>query len=1086
MSWTEHPATILVIDDSLSAREDVRRVLSRAGHTVLEAPDIASAWQLLDSVEVAIIDVNLPDGNGLEFTSALRRHPEYSRLAILQISALAVAPSQQAFGLDSGADAYLVLPVPPPVLVSTVAALLRIRRAEAALTDSNRFISEITALLPDVVYIFDVERRTATFVNDSTDRALGYSAAEVLAFGDGFMSDIVHPEDLTALGEHLQRVAFLADGVVSRFEYRLRHRDGSWRWFLSQDVVFARAEDGRTRQLLGLATDITDRKVADSALRDSERRFRAMSDESPMMMWLFDAQGRMVWVNQTHCDYFGVLREEMNEDRWRTLTHAADLEEATERLGAGLQERREVHIVARCRRRDGAWRWVESWGQPRFGSDGSFAGLLGTSVDVNDRIHAEEALRRSVTMNRYYSRLYEILQPSDTPEDVRARAAQALGEHLNVARVQYLGVDETGEYATVQAEYCHDVPSVAGRHRLDDFGSEVTSELRAGRAVVVDDVATDSRLDDAQRSAISSITGSFVLDPIVDSGRTVAALAVHHTSAHHWTVDQLAVVNATLHRTRIALERSRLEEHMRVRSARAEFAAKLLADLEVQPTPVACYEWLVDALTPGLADYATVEVPGSDQSLVAAAHRSAGGKAPLPSVVTPAVKAECATTPEVSKQLARRGPRSHMAVPLDLGAGTKGVLMVGLVDPERPAYNDEDLGFLADLARSVGNVLAASQLRRDEHNAAVRLQQALLPDSIIWHPDIVIEARYHAASDLLEVGGDWYDTFMWPCGRIGLMVGDVVGHDIESAAAMGRLRAATAALASHLGPDPAVLLDALDRFAQGVDGTSFATAVCVIVDPATGLLTYSSAGHPPVLVISPDATVTRLDGAQSPPLCATITPSRRSASITLEPGSLVVMYSDGLIERRRERLDHGIDRLERSAIGHLGDPIDEFTDQIVADMAKHSAPTDDVVVACFRYTPAFARFETNIPAQADQLALLRAAIRVWADDQRVDGTLLKDLLLGVGEAVSNAMDHGYRDDSDGVVAIDISNHRTHLVARIVDNGHWRQPGSHSLDRGRGTSIMKAVASHTELETNSNGTTVIMSFPQAIPARTHQP
>jgi len=510
--------------------------------------------------------------------------------------------------------------------------------------------------------------------------------------------------------------------------------------------------------------------------------------------------------------------------------------------------------------------------------------------------------------------------------------------------------------------------------------------------------------------------------------------------------------------------------------ARAEFAANLVTDLEVLPTPTACYERLVEALIPGLADYATVEVPDSDGSLLAAAHRDGHG---LETLRRLGLHHRIDADP-----LARLGSRSRMAVPLDLGAGTKGVLTVGLVENDRPAYNGDDRDFFADLARRVGTVLAASRLRHAEHNAALQLQQALLPDSITWHPDMVIEARYYAASDLLEVGGDWYDTFSWPSGHIGVMVGDVVGHDLESAAAMGRLRAATAALAMHLGPDPAVLLDALDGFARGADGTSFATAVCVIVDPATGLLTYSSAGHPPVLVIAPDATVTRL-GAQSPPLCAAMTSARRSASITLEPGSLVVMYSDGLIERRRERLDHGIGRLERSAIRHLDDPIDECADQIVADMTTHSSPTDDVVVTCFRFTPSSARFEIRFPAQTEKLAELRAALRVWANHQHVAGKPLNDLLLGVGEAVSNAMDHAYRNFSD-VVAVEVTNHRTHLVARVVDGGRWRHPGSHSLGRGRGTSIMQAVTSHFDQQTNSNGTTVIMSFPQEIPGRTHEP
>lgn len=188
-----------------------------------------------------------------------------------------------------------------------------------------------------------------------------------------------------------------------------------------------------------------------------------------------------------------------------------------------------------------------------------------------------------------------------------------------------------------------------------------------------------------------------------------------------------------------------------------------------------------------------------------------------------------------------------------------------------------------------------------ERRVALTLQQALLPSTLRRHPSIDMEVRYRAADVLASVGGDWYDTFEWPGGKIGLVVGDVVGHSIESAATMGRLRAAAAALATQLPPDPARFLEALDTFARGPDGTDFATVMCLIVDTELGTLTYSLAGHPPPIVVDGDGRSVLLDEALSVPLCVGPGGPRPVASIALEPGALVVAYTDGLVERRGHR-----------------------------------------------------------------------------------------------------------------------------------------------------------------------------------------
>ena len=367
------------------------------------------------------------------------------------------------------------------------------------------------------------------------------------------------------------------------------------------------------------------------------------------------------------------------------------------------------------------------------------------------------------------------------------------------------------------------------------------------------------------------------------------------------------------------------------------------------------------------------------------------------------------------------------------------------------------------------HVLTAARLRRVEHEAVLTLQHALLPDTIRWDPSVVVHARYHAASNGLEVGGDWYDTFTWPTGHLGLMVGDVVGHNVTSAAAMGRLRAAASALAGAVAPSPALILDALDRFARGPDGTDYATAVCVIIDPNTGRLTYSSAGHPPVVVVSPDGTTASLCHAQSAPLGVAFNRSRGETSIDLEPGALVVLYSDGLIERRGEPLDVGITRLEYNLVCNRDLPVGELADLIVANLTANTQPVDDIVIACFRYTPVVAQLNLQFDARAEELAGMRDAIRIWLGSRQVGLDGRDAVLLVVGEACANTIDHAYRHESIGTISIELTDHSQHIAVRVVDQGSWRPPGKHNVDRGRGTMIMQALTDCFDLKHDAHGT-----------------
>jgi len=393
---------------------------------------------------------------------------------------------------------------------------------------------------------------------------------------------------------------------------------------------------------------------------------------------------------------------------------------------------------------------------------------------------------------------------------------------------------------------------------------------------------------------------------------------------------------------------------------------------------------------------------------------------------------------------------------------------------------DEWVGACTDVhERTVAEEALRAQ-EAEEREIAVGLQRALLPGHLVSAPRLALAARYEAGSDVLEVGGDWYDAFDLPDGRIGLTVGDVVGHGLIAAAAMGQLRTALAALAQET-TSPGELLSRLDGFLARTRTTDFATVCYAILDPETGEVEYASAGHPPMLAVSPSRETAWLDGAQSPPLTGYGAALRQNGSATLAPGSLLILYSDGLVERRRERPGVGLARLEQAALT-LGDAaVDEVCDRLVAALGLQMVRNDDVALLAVRLLPDSAStFHRVFPGHPEELRGLRSAMREWMDEQALPEPVRDALLLAVGEACANAVEHAYRDVPSGDVHVDIVEDadRSFVVA-IRDFGRF-QSGSASEDRGRGTEIMRTLTTDFSRDSTPSGTTVRFRLPMDVP------
>ncbi|MGW6709240.1 SpoIIE family protein phosphatase [Streptomyces sp. NPDC054956] len=261
----------------------------------------------------------------------------------------------------------------------------------------------------------------------------------------------------------------------------------------------------------------------------------------------------------------------------------------------------------------------------------------------------------------------------------------------------------------------------------------------------------------------------------------------------------------------------------------------------------------------------------------------------------------------------------------------------------REPFDEQDCVLIDELVARAALNIDNARMYTTQRAAALTLQRSLTNNALPEVAGLELTGRYLPASDH-DVGGDWYDVIELPGGRTGLVIGDVMGHGIHAAAVMGQLRTAVRTLARHDVP-PEQMLRSLDAVVADLGEDEMATCVYAVHDPATGACVVARAGHPPPAVVAADGAVTFLDGPSGTPL-GTGGLEFRTEEVRLPPGSLLVLYTDGLIEARDRDLDEGMAELA-GALRGAGEPLEALCDDILARLLP-AAPQDDVAVLLTR------------------------------------------------------------------------------------------------------------------------------------------
>ena len=739
---------------------------------------------------------------------------------------------------------------------------------------------------------------------------------------------------------------------------------------------------------------------------------------------------------------------------------------------------------------------------PVRASDGSMLGVGSVLVEVTEGKQSERAAL-------LLSRASELLAGSLDVEAILDEAVHlAIPEFADSCHL-YL---EAERGAARRVAIAHVVPEIVERLHEADRRWPLDPDVVLGvdtpaRSVLLTEVSSDLRrkfIGDDEHLAIIEEHGvvSAILAPLITRGRRLGLLVLNYTtvSGRRYRRPDVPLAEELARRFAQAIDGARLAAQTTRVRGHVDLLARTGELLTVELESDTRMRRFVGLVVPDFADMCVMQEREDDGSFTVAHFAVADprledrfdlldwpGVSPHP--LMPSVRAvetrrpvllsrldddvTSALDPQTRALIERLAVRSVLTVPLlgesDTPFGT--ITFVHARSGRR--YEPDDIPIAQELARRIGHAFENARRFERERTTAETLQLSLLPARLPDAPDVAFAARYRPGSQAHRVGGDWYDVISRPDGRLVMAVGDVVGHGLAAASSTGRLRAGVA-LSALDGLGAAATLERLNRYLTSLDDAEMATVVVMVLDPATGELTLSSAGHPPPVVISTGSSVSLLTGGLGVPLRVVDDARYEEITISLDPDDALLVYTDGLIERRDESIDAGLERLLLGARDGPHD-LEALADHLLDRLLPPEGPSDDVALLLLRSIRRPARLELELRARPEDLGYLRRRLREWLAGNGVPEHVAEEVVVAVNEAAANAVEHAYapagKQRSDGSVFVATGHvERGEVVIEIRDTGAWR-PGAPDPNRGRGLSLMRRLTDDVRIDTGAAGTTV---------------
>jgi PAS domain S-box-containing protein len=838
---------------------------------------------------------------------------------------------------------------------------------------------------------------------------------------------------------------------------------------------------------------------------------RTIAEAVPLLVFTALADGTIEYLNSAVYDYVGRPRRATTEWGWYDIVHPEDVEPYLATWHAALERGDTYEARVRLSRRDGEYRWFLTRGVAvRDPASGAIARWFVTATDVHERLGA-------AARTEFVARAEALFASElDSETILRAVVGAAVASFSDYCFVDL--IDETGalrrayvdhrDPARREAQQRSIGEAIPGEHPVHP----VATAWRSGEGVLV------PRMDETwwMRAASGATqlarmreeqVASLIAVVLAARGRRFGVLTFcrNRGSANYGEAD-LATAEDLARRIGAALENARLYQEARTAAEtqrhiaeREAFYARLGEQLSRTLDMRATLDTATRLLVPDFADWAVVNLvdPENELFLASTAHRDPameestrgllGSRYIARRAVVGSAQAARANVPilyptvptgniegiaEPYRQTVRAfGVTSSIVVPVAFGGTVRGTIAVMYDRTSGRKYSDADVPVMVEVARRIAPAIGNAEAYERERRVARTFQAASLTTELPCVPGMAFDALYEAGRSEALLGGDWYDAFRIPDGRIVMSVGDVAGSGLDAAATMAAIRQSLRGVAA-IDADPSVMLDAADRVLRLQTRDRFVTAWVGVLDPLWSTLVFACAGHPPPLRRTSDGTIDTLP-CGGLPLGLRERGQEGAQRVALAPGTTFLLYTDGLVEASRDMLaSEAAAALALREADVNAAPAKSIHDAVLGN----AGAVDDValLVVAFRQpvdaigSDRGARRWQLDAADGETAGRVRAEIAAALTRRDVPPTECVTAELVFTELVGNAQRH-----APGLieVALDLSGEQP--VLHVVDGGggfqhNARLPADALAESGRGLYIVATVADEFTVSRSPGG------------------
>ncbi len=680
-----------------------------------------------------------------------------------------------------------------------------------------------------------------------------------------------------------------------------------------------------------------------------------------------------------------------------------------------------------------------------------FADQAGLAIERAERQRAQEQTRSLQAVT-------EALAAAATPVEVGQAIVRKGVAALGARAATVYALTEDGAYLDLVASEGYPDEVVRGLETIPlDADAPVAEAIRSLEMIVCGTAAEIT----ARYPSLDLSDESFIAAPLIAAGRAIGVVFIGLFDAEDRVPADLSVVVSLARQAAQALDRARLFDREQASAARLRklqaVTAALSTSVSTDDVARTCLEHAAEGI--GAREGIVVLRRQGERSVsVVSALGIRQSEAGIP------LGAES----QIASCLADGRPSfsegGWFAIPLASGA-------LAMRSPLERNLDSADREWLATLVSQSAQALDRAGRYETERGIAETLQRSVLPERLPAHHGVKLAARYLPGTVGVDVGGDWYDAMNLRDGRIGIVIGDVVGKGVQAAAMMGQLRNALRAFAFE-HTDPYDVVSRLGLLVDGMIEVPFATLAYLVIDPRGKTVRYVVAGHPPPLVRAPDGTTTFLTGGRTLPIGVDASLSFEAGETHLEEGSTLVLYTDGLVERRGRSLDEGLQLLGLAATESDDDP-EELVDAVIRTLVGDDERPDDIAVLALRLAIEFApSLDLVLPATQDGLVELRGAFRAWVAEAGIEEGAAAEIALAVWEGCANAIEHAQRPSEPSFGLRAMVDDGGWVRIEIQDSGSWKQSEG-SLDRGLGLTLMRSFMHSVDIHTGESGSTIVM-------------